>query len=409
MSQSAPSGDILFSDLSLSPKILHVLAGLNFVKPTPIQSKAIPVALTGRDVIGIAQTGTGKTLAFTLPMIQRMARVKKQGLIILPTRELAMQVSETLQKVGGPLGLRTTMLIGGAPLSRQISEIRKNPHVIIGTPGRMIDHLKQKNLSLEKVGILVLDEADRMLDMGFAPQVNEILRHLSPERQTMLFSATMPPEIVKIINNYMNSPVRLEVAPPGRVADGVEQAAFLVSRQQKNSLLENILRKYQGSVLVFSRTKYGAKKICREVNRMGHSAGEVHSNLSLNQRKRSLADFKSGRKRVLVATDIAARGIDVSDIELVVNYDLPDSLDDYVHRVGRTGRAGKKGQAISFITPDQRDKIRTIERLVKRSLPITPLPELASEARTNSKFFAQPVREDRKRVTAGRKSVRIHL
>lgn len=376
MSQTPASGGPKFSDLGISPKILAILDRLNFFVPTPIQHKAIPIASQGLDVIGIAQTGTGKTLAFSVPLLQQISRRKKQGLIILPTRELAAQVDETLGKIGNSLGLRRVLVIGGASAHQQKRAIGRQPHVIIGTPGRLIDHLQTKSISLNNIGVLVLDEADRMLDMGFAPQIQRILRAVPKDRQTMLFSASMPPAIVKIAAQHMKSPVRVEVAPSGTVAERVNQELFVVKREEKNRLLEKLLKEYAGTVLVFSRTKYGAKKICRVVRGMGHSAAEIHSNLSLSQRRKSLEGFKSGTYRVLVATDIAARGIDVHNIELVINYDLPDDLGDYIHRVGRTGRAGRVGQAISFIMPDQRDKVRLIERMVRGPLPISTASQL---------------------------------
>lgn len=363
-----------FSNLGLSPKLLECLAKLRFTVPTPIQLKAIPVAVEGKDVIGIAQTGTGKTLAFSLPMLMQIAKTKKRGLILLPTRELAIQVDEALQTIGQPFGLRRAVLIGGASMNTQFNDLRRNPHIIIGTPGRVMDHLERRTVDLRTVGVLVLDEADRMLDMGFAPQIKKILQHVPKDRQTMLFSATMPAGIVQIAAAHMKLPVRVEVAQAGTVAAKINQELFIVPREHKSQLLDKLLAQYKGTVLVFSRTKHGAKKICRSVKAMGHDAAEIHSNLSLSQRRRSLEGFKSGRHRVLVATDIAARGIDVTNIELVINYDLPDNLDDYVHRVGRTGRAGKAGQAISFVQPDQRSKIRIIERIVRDTLKVSPLP-----------------------------------
>ncbi len=389
-----------FTTLGLAPSILKVLDRLKFTIPTPIQEKAIPVAIAGNDVVGIAQTGTGKTLAFALPMIQRIAKTNlpsrqagQKGLIMLPTRELAIQVDEALIQVGGAFGIRTAILIGGASMHHQLIALKKNPHVIIGTPGRIMDHLEQKTLNLQQVGVLVLDEADRMLDMGFAPQINKIMGHVPKERQTMLFSATMPAEIMQIASKHMKMPVRVEVAQQGTVAERVEQEMFIVDKRHKDQLLDKLLDEYKGTVLVFSRTKYGAKKICRAIRHMGHTAAEIHSNLSLSQRKRSLAGFKSGDFRVLVATDIAARGIDVTNIEVVVNYDLPENAEDYVHRVGRTGRAGKQGRAISFITPDQRFKLRAIERLVRMQLPVSPLPALpAARQVTSADYIARDTR-----------------
>lgn len=366
----------VFADLGLSKKLVAILDRLKFIHPTPIQQQAIPAAVTGADIIGIAQTGTGKTLAFVLPMLQHIARTKKQGLIILPTRELAAQVDEQIKTVGRTLGVRTALVIGGSSMGNQIRDLKRNPHIVIGTPGRTVDLLKQRSMKLSNVGVLVLDEADRMLDMGFAPDVKRILEHVPKERQVLLFSATMPQEILKIATKYMKTPIRIEIARAGSLAERVEQELFIIRREDKLRLLDKLLVDYSGTILIFSRTKHGAKKVCRAVSNMGHSTAEIHSNLSLSQRRKSLEGFKSGKFRVLVATDIAARGIDVDNIEVVINFDLPDSPDDYVHRVGRTGRAGKTGRAISFVAPDQRGKLSMIERLVKMRLPVSKAPEL---------------------------------
>lgn len=367
-----------FYGMGIAPGILKRLDALNFVTPTPIQHKAIPIGIRGEDLIGIAQTGTGKTLAFSIPMIQRMSALKCQGLVVCPTRELALQVDETLKKVGGAFGLKTAVIIGGANIKHQVKVLKATPNVIVATPGRLIDHLQQRTVSLSKVGVLVLDEADRMLDMGFAPQLKKIMAALPHKRQTMLFSATMPAKIAQIARQYMAKPLRVEVAPAGSTAEQVEQELFVVPRHLKMALLEQLLGEYHGTVLVFSRTKHGAKKMTRLVNKMGHSAAEIHSNRSLNQRRAALDGFKSGKYRVLIATDIAARGIDVTEIELVINYDLPDNSEDYVHRVGRTGRAGNTGKAISFACPEQGRDVQAIEKLINIRLPILPLPELPS-------------------------------
>ncbi len=365
-----------FDGLGIAPKLLEILDKLNFVTPTPIQSQSIPEALTGKDVMGIAQTGTGKTLAFGIPMLQRLVQHKGKGLVLLPTRELALQVNESLHRVGTPLGLKTAILIGGENMNKQLKQLKTNPHVIVATPGRLIDHLEQGTVRLGDVKILVLDEADRMLDMGFAPQINRILRTVPEARQTMLFSATMPPEIMNITKQYMKLPVRVEVAPQGTAAQTVTQELFFVNKEDKLSLLSNILKEYKGSVLVFTRTKHGARKVAKAVRTMGHTSAEIHSNRSLNQRLEALSGFKVGKYRVMVATDIAARGIDVTGIELVINYDLPEQASDYVHRIGRTGRAGHEGRAISFATPDQKFDVKAIEKLIKKQLPVSKLPEL---------------------------------
>ncbi|MEK7528499.1 MAG: DEAD/DEAH box helicase [Patescibacteria group bacterium] len=365
-----------FSGLGITEKILGILGKMKFDQPTLIQHKAIPIALEGNDVIGIAQTGTGKTLAFTVPIVQHLAGKEGGALVILPTRELALQVDETFQKIARSFGIYSAVLIGGSPMGAQIRAVRGGARVIIGTPGRIIDHLKQKTMTLRNVKLLVLDEADRMFDMGFAPQIKEILKAVPKERQTMLFSATMPDDIVQIATVHMHSPVRVEIARSGSTSERVEQELFIVKANQKNRLLEALLIQYTGSVLVFSRTKHGAKRICRLINHIGIKAAEIHSNRSLSQRREALQGFKDGRYRVLVATDIAARGIDVKDITLVINFDVPEQAEDYIHRIGRTARAGSAGRAITFTTPDQHYHIRNIERLMKAAIKISKLPEL---------------------------------
>lgn len=365
-----------FYGLGIAPKLLEILAKHSYKTPTPIQRRSIPIALEGKDLIGIAQTGTGKTLAFGIPLIQRLAALKgSQGLVLLPTRELALQVEETLQKIGRPIGLKTAVLIGGASMHLQQQQLRRVPHVIVATPGRLIDHLDSRSVSLGNISVLVLDEADRMLDMGFAPQINKILATVPKQRQTLLFSATMPDDIVKIARTYMQLPLRVEVAPAGTTAERVVQELFFVAKPAKTQLLAHLLKQYTGTVLVFTRTKHGAKKVCRDIRALGNTAAELHSNRSLSQRKEALQGFRIGKYRVLVATDIAARGIDVTGIELVINYDLPSNAEDYVHRIGRTGRAGMAGRAISFATPDQRGDVRDIERLIRSALPITATPK----------------------------------
>lgn len=363
-----------FHGLGIAPALMHALERLKFTVPTPIQEKAIPSCIEGKDLIGIAQTGTGKTLAFGIPMLQRLAGLKGKGLVVLPTRELALQVEETFRKLTHGTNVKVAVLIGGSSMKLQTDALRRSPRVVVATPGRLLDHLMQKTIVLEDVRILVLDEADRMLDMGFAPQINRILTAVPRERQTMLFSATMPDDIVRIATKHMQLPVRVEIARPGTAAETVSHEVFFVPKEQKVPLLEKVLQEYRGSVLVFSRTKHGAKKICRAVLQMGHAAAEIHANRSLNQRREALEGFRTGKYRVLVATDIAARGIDVKGIELVINFDLPQDPDDYVHRIGRTGRAGMTGKAISFATPDQRADVRAIERLVRFVLPVKLLP-----------------------------------
>jgi len=375
MTPTTPHEATGFAGLGIGENFLRVLTHAKYTTPTPIQRQSIPAAIEGKDLIGIAQTGTGKTLAFGIPMIQRLAVHKGQGLVVVPTRELALQVEETLRKIGTPLGLRTAVIIGGESVGKQKMLLQHRPHIIIATPGRLNDHLEQRSLNLQQVKVFVLDEADRMFDMGFAPQINKILKLLPHERQTLLFSATMPAEISKIATTHMKLPLRIEVAPAGTAAQNVEQEMFIIKKEDKIRLLEKLLAEFPDTVLIFSRTKFGAKKITQNIEKMGHKAAEIHSNKSLAQRIKALDGFKTGKFKVLVATDIAARGIDVKNIGLVINYDLPDNSEDYVHRIGRTGRAGSTGKAISFATPDQRHDIQSIERLIRKTLKISPVPQ----------------------------------
>lgn len=368
-----------FSSLGIAPALLETLTRLRFIVPTPIQQQVIPVAIQGKDIVGIAQTGTGKTLAFGIPMIQRLVQTKKKGLVILPTRELAIQVDEVLRKTGKNLNLKTAVLIGGTAIGPQIRAIKQNPTIIVATPGRLLDHLKQKTLQLDNTGIVVLDEADRMLDMGFAPAIERILRTIPKNRQTMLFSATMPPEIMKLATGHMKLPIRIEIAPTGSLPERITQEIFIIQRNAKDRLLQKILERYSDTALIFTRTKYTAGRLARTIRAMGHNAAEIHSGRSLAQRRSALEGFKSGKHRVLVATDIASRGIEVVGIGLVLNYDVPTNPGDYVHRIGRTARAGAGGHAISFITPEQRSELRNIERLIRKNLPISRLPELPPE------------------------------
>lgn len=385
-----------FSQLGIAMSILKVLDKMGLKTPTPIQKKSIPIAISGQDLIGIAQTGTGKTFAFGIPMIQRLALYKGRGLIILPTRELAMQVDENMRKLGSIFGLRTATLIGGVAVGPQINQLRRKPHILIATPGRLIDLLDRDIVKLNDVKILVLDEADMMFDMGFSIQVEAILQQMPKERQTMLFSATMPQTIIKLIAKHMSLPTSIEVAPAGTTIEKVDQEMHIVKKEDKLGHLEKVLREHSGSILIFSRTKHGTKALTRSIQTMGHRAAEIHSNRTFGQRKEALDGFKSHKYRILVATDIAARGIDVSGIELVINYDLPESSEDYVHRIGRTGRAGKPGKAISFATPSQGKDIRDIEKLIKKNLPLTKLAEL-EQTKSNFPRFDYGEKNGRRR------------
>lgn len=372
-----------FNDLKIEENFLTILARKGFNVPTPIQHQVIPDALQGKDVIGIAQTGTGKTLAFCIPMMQRIAQYKGQGLILVPTRELAIQVERVLKNIGASIGLRSAVIIGGTSKNTQIRDLKRNPHIVVATPGRLIDLMNQKAYALNQVNTIILDEADRMLDVGFLPQIKQILQVAPKERQTMLFSATMPKSISLLANDFMKMPIKIEIAPQGTLAENIEQELFIVLKSNKMRLLSSVLQQYKNSkILIFSRTKYGAKRIARDIRNMGYSATEIHSNRSQAQRKLSLEGFTRNKFQVMVATDIAARGIDVKDIALVINFDLPNNSGDYVHRIGRTGRAGSHGKAISFVTPSEKASVRKIERLIRKSLPILSpqsLPKIPKE------------------------------
>jgi len=368
-----------FFGLGIAPKILDILERMKFKVPTPIQQKAIPLAIQGKDIIGVAQTGTGKTHSFAIPMVQLLAQKKGVGLVLAPTRELAIQIDEAFQEIARSFGMKTACLIGGAPMEPQLTALRRDPRIVIATPGRLIDHMGKWSFVPEQVVMLVLDEADRMLDMGFAPQIDKILRFLPKDRQTMLFSATIPKEIMEMAVKHMKLPVSVEIAPSGTTSELVTQELFIIKKEAKPRLLGKLLAQYHGPVLLFSRTKHNAKKIARSVRDMGYSGAEIHSNRSLGQRREALEGFKSGKYKVLVATDIASRGIDVTGIELVINYDLPEDAENYVHRIGRTARAGHRGHAISFAMPDQSRDVRDIEKLIRSTLPVSKHPEFPPE------------------------------
>ena len=397
------ASQVNFYSLGIAPGILDVVDRMKFKTPTPIQYKAIPIAVEGKDVLGIAQTGTGKTLAFGIPMIQRLAQDPGRALILVPTRELALQVDETLRKLGQPFNIRSVILIGGMSMSVQIQVVRKHTtRVLIATPGRLLDHLEHKTVNLSDMKMVVLDEADRMLDMGFAPQIHRIAKYLPKERQTLFFSATMPEEILKIASVYMKLPIRVEIARSGSAPEKIVQELFIVRQESKCQLLLKLLDQFHGSVLVFIRTKINARKITQALRQTNHKVSEIHSDRSLGQRREALEGFKLGRYRVLIATDIAARGIDVKGIELVINYDLPDDSENYVHRIGRTGRAGREGHAISFATPDQGTDVRSIERLIQGPLRVSTHPEFPAESFTRAHApHAHPQRHQHKRPGQG--------
>jgi len=374
-----------FYHLGIAPDLLKILDKVKFVTPTPIQHKAIPIALEGKDIMGIAQTGTGKTLAFGIPIVQRLAAEGGQALILVPTRELAVQIDEALYDFVKPFKMKCAVLIGGVRMSGQISEINRKPDILIATPGRLNDHIYQGTIDLGDVKIVVLDEADRMFDMGFEPQVKSILRCVTNKEQTMLFSATMPPEVMKLAVKHMELPLTIEIAPTGTTTKHVTQELFIVQESVKSKVLKMLLQQFRGPVLVFTRTKMKASRVTRIIRDFGSRVAEIHSNRSMGQRNQAIQGFKRGRYRVLVATDIAARGIDVSRIELVVNYDLPDDIENYVHRIGRTGRAGKQGHSVTLATPAQSQDVKKIEDFIKMTLPRSKHPQFAQPALDKNK------------------------
>ena len=372
-----------FHTLGLSEALLHDVAGAGFVSPTPIQERAIPPALAGRDIIGCAQTGTGKTAAFVIPIIERLAVFPKglpQALILAPTRELALQTLATIEKLGRSRRISATVIVGGADMQAQVRGLRQRPDVLVATPGRLLDHMWNGTIVLSSIKMLVLDEADRMLDMGFAPQINQILDALPEQRQTLLFSATLPADLARLIQANVNNPVRVMVAPSATTAEGVTQAVHYTSHGDKPDLLLSLLGADQATALVFTRTKHRADRLGRLLGRAGHRVAVLHGDRSLSQRRAALEGFRRGVFRVLVATDIAARGIDVANIGHVINFDLPNCPEDYVHRIGRTARMKTTGRATSFVTGEDQHQLRDIERLLGQAVPLAPGSKVPSPA-----------------------------
>ena len=361
-----------FQRLGLSEALLHDLNKAGFQEPTPIQAQAIPPGLAGRDVLGCAQTGTGKTAAFVIPMIERLAGTTDshpRGLILAPTRELAIQIQDTIAKLGRSRRVYATTLVGGADMNAQIRGLRQRPDILVATPGRLLDHMWNGTVNLIKMQILVLDEADRMLDMGFAPQINQILEALPEERQTLLFSATLPTDVADLARASVKDPVRVTIGRSAAPAERAAQALHHTSREDKTKLLLTLLDADRDSVLVFTRTKHGADRLGRALGNAGHKVAVIHGNRSLSQRRGALEGFRRGTFRVLVATDIAARGIDVANIGHVVNYDLPNTPEDYIHRIGRTARVKASGRATSFVTSDDHIQLQAIEKLLGQPIP----------------------------------------
>jgi ATP-dependent RNA helicase RhlE len=368
---------LTFADLDLHPAILDALRDAGYTTPTPIQRDAIPIARNGRDIMGLAQTGTGKTAAFTLPIIDRLidGPRRTRALILTPTRELCVQVEESFRKYALHADIAVIAVYGGVPVEPQERRLREGVDVVVATPGRLIDHLERQNVVFDDLEVLVLDEADRMLDMGFAPQINRIVDQIPTYRQTLLFSATMPPEVEALARKYLRKPIVVQVGVRSAAASTVSHAVYPVPREKKNALLVELLTgKVHESVLIFSRTKHGADRIVRDLEKAGVSATAMHADKSQAQRTRALQDFKEGKTSVLVATDIAQRGLDISGITHVINYDVPQQAEDYVHRIGRTGRAAKEGDAYTFMSPDEIGMVRTIERMIGQPIPRISVP-----------------------------------
>ncbi len=363
---------VTFADLGLSEPMLEALRDAGYRHPTPIQAQAVPLALKGRDLIGLAQTGTGKTAAFTIPIIERLlgGPHRTRALILTPTRELCVQVEESFAKYGKHSGLDVIPVYGGVGYEPQVKALRDGVDVVVATPGRLLDHLEKQNVVLDEVEVLVLDEADRMLDMGFAPQLNRIVAQMHAYRQTLLFSATMPPEVEALARKYLRRPVVVQVGRRSGAATTVQHYVYPCPKEKKSALLVELLKqKAMDTVLIFTRTKHGADRIVRHLDEAGIASTAMHADKTQGQRTQALEDFKSGKVRVLVATDIAQRGLDISGITHVINYDVPQQAEDYVHRIGRTGRAAATGDAYTFMCADEIAMVKTIERVIQQAIP----------------------------------------
>ncbi len=386
MMEEMPEASVSFIDLKLAPQVLDAVRDAGYTHPTPIQYQAIPLALTGRDLIGLAQTGTGKTAGFTLPIIHNLltaplssndgeASHRVRVLVLTPTRELTAQVESSFRKYAKYADLRIVPIFGGVGLEPQSRELRRGVDVVIATPGRLIDHIERGNVTFDDLEVLVLDEADRMLDMGFAPQLNRIVDEIPRYRQTLLFSATMPAEVEALARKYLRKPVVVQVGRRSEAASTVTHAVYPVPRDRKSQLLVQLLKRPEmDSVLVFTRTKHGADRVVRHLDDESITATAMHADKSQGERTRALEDFKAGKIRVLVATDIAQRGLDVSGISHVINYDVPQQPEDYVHRIGRTGRAAATGDAFTFMSPDEISMVRAIERTIGQQIPRISVP-----------------------------------
>ena len=364
--------------MDLPKSLLARVEEMGFSEPTPIQARAIPHALNGRDVMGLAQTGTGKTAAFGLPLVAQMLEYGRKpaagtvrGLVLAPTRELANQITETLRALTDNTPLKVGLIVGGVSINPQISRLARGTDIVVATPGRLIDILDRKALDLGSCDFLVLDEADQMLDLGFIHALRKIAPLLPSERQTMLFSATMSKQMNEIAQSYLSNPVRIEVSPPGKAADKIDQVVHFIAKAEKINLLLELLDTHRDErALVFGRTKWGMEKLSKTLQGKGFATASIHGNKSQGQRERALKAFKDGEIKVLVATDVAARGLDIPDVKHVYNFELPNVPDAYVHRIGRTARAGKDGQAIAFCAPDEMDDLKAIQKVMKISIPV---------------------------------------
>jgi ATP-dependent RNA helicase RhlE len=362
-----------FSNYAIDPRCLSVLDAQRLTEPTPIQAEVIPVALTGRDVVAVAQTGTGKTLAFTLPSLTRLAQGPKQRnmmLVLTPTRELALQVHAVIREYGKAVGIRSTCIYGGVGFDNQTRDLKRGVGVIVATPGRLLDHMGRGNIAFRDLQILVLDEADRMLDMGFLPDIRRILQKLPSERQTLMSSATFPGEIARLAREMQNNAVQVSVGAVAKPVDKVRQVLYTVQRSTKTSLLVKILRHEKvGSALIFLRTKHRTDSVAKSLKKEGFKAAAIHGDRSQSQRQQALDGFRQGRYSILVATDVAARGLDIDGISHVVNFDIPGNAEDYIHRIGRTARADAEGDAITFVSPGEHLQLEAIERNLGKNLP----------------------------------------
>ncbi len=374
---------MLFEDLNLIEPILKALKQEGYTQPTPIQEQSIPLILKGKDLLGCAQTGTGKTAAFAIPILQLLYQQKQQhkeqktikSLILTPTRELAIQIEESFNAYGRNTGLKHLVIFGGVSQNPQTEALRRGVDILVATPGRLLDLMNQRFVNLEHIQILVLDEADRMLDMGFVNDVKKVIAKLPAKRQTLFFSATMPSEIQQLANTILRNPEKVEVTPVSSTAETIEQALFYVDREDKRSLLLHLLKdKEIRTALVFTRTKHGADKVVKDLLRANITAEAIHGNKSQNARQRALSNFKARTTRILVATDIAARGIDVDELTHVINYELPNVPETYVHRIGRTGRAGASGTALSFCDGEETEFLRDIHKLINKNIPVSDHP-----------------------------------